>query len=54
MGEPMKSLLDKDFQYVNADNTDLKKTFERIRQKLEDDKRKKEEEKHNRILRRIA
>jgi len=50
----MKSLLDKDFKYTPAASTDIRKTFERIRQKLEDDKRKKEEEKHNRILRRIA
>ena len=40
----MKSILNKDFEYVPSHNTDIRKTFERIRAKQREAKAKKQRE----------
>lgn len=39
----MKSLLDKDFRYVQANSTDLKETFKRVRERQEKEAKEKAE-----------
>ena len=41
--KPVRSILDSKFKYTNAASTDIRKTFERARQKIEQDKAAREQ-----------
>jgi len=45
----MKSILNKDFEYVPSHNTDIRKTFERIRAKQREAKAKERQKNADRI-----
>jgi YesN/AraC family two-component response regulator len=46
----LKHILDSAFAYTPADKTDIRKTFERIRQQIEEQKQRDAEKRQDRIL----
>jgi YesN/AraC family two-component response regulator len=47
----MKHILDSAFAYTPADKTDIRKTFERIRQQIDEQKRREAEKRLDQVIR---